>query len=984
MSRLADYEQLQCISKVGPHSEVYRATHLETGTAVAIKRIKIYDMHPSARKERDTEVNLLQTLDHPNLIHYHEHFAHEDDLYIVMELAAGGQMAQKVESVRRTSVRIEESLLWRWLYDGASALAYLHSRRVLHRDVKPSHIFLGENGQAKLGDFGLSKVMSAKTQIAFSCVGTPFYMSPELVKGQGYAFGSDVWSLGCSIYELAVGYPAFFRADMDFYALGEAICNGRYAPLPAEHWSREFVELVGEILAVDARNRPTAQRILDVAACKLVGRIQDFEIMGTVGRGKFSEVHRSLWKVGGDREVALKRVQIFEMETEARRECITEVNLLKSLNHSTIVRYLDSFVESSELVIVLELAPHGDLACLCRLLKESERLLTEPQTWGAFFQIADALHFMHKRRIMHRDIKPANVFLCSHGVVKLGDLGLGRYFSSNTYRAHSIVGTPFYMSPEVIVSSGGYSFKSDIWSHGCVLYELAALSSPFASSRLNYYALGNKIRSGDYPPLPEGTPPSVRGLCAEMIQVSPDARPSAHAVFDAAMEHFARCTAQAPAVPGSAGSTDEAPSEARQVHQRLKQAAAVVRATLEALLPRAATHGAAAAGAASTDQASASSLPSSQGSSAYPSTTPTPAVSSTSAAYARAPDEPRRKNANRPPPITLSPGGGEFPERNPPIAPPKRGPPPQPPPPMPLSARGVSGEQSEALPPGAQSHRVGRHEHRRHVVGPATGSLSARASSRERLEPLAPPGPPPAGGSVRRTHTPERGRQPLAQVSHLRFAGGSMSEGWKPHQAARLQAVDLPPIQRPREPSPFGERAGARGSGEPPPGLGQRGDAAGGGGSGGTGGGGSGGAGQPPTPPTRTPRAAAAAAAGSGTGGGGAGGAGQPPTPPTRPLAAVARSAVTPPNAGGEGALPAAPGGGALVLDAPRRGSGISPREVRLQVAAAAALPDDVLPPKASAGGGGAGAGAGAGGSRPQPQPPPGPLLLPASSLRAL
>jgi len=81
---------------------------------------------------------------------------------------------------------------------------------------------------------------------------------------------------------------------------------------------------------------------------------------------------------------------------------------------------------------------------------------------------------------MHRDIKPANIFLCERGVVKLGDLGLGRFFSSNTYNAHSVVGTPFYMSPEVIMGSGnGYSFKSDMWSLGCILFMLLSGEQPF-------------------------------------------------------------------------------------------------------------------------------------------------------------------------------------------------------------------------------------------------------------------------------------------------------------------------------------------------------------------------------------------------------------------------------------------------------------------------------------------------------------------------
>lgn len=176
---------------------------------MVVKRIDLSQLRRKHQEYAHREFQLLKSLCHPYIVAYRGGGFEGKHLHIHMEYCSGGDLATRIKEKKETDVPFEERLIHCWALSLCLALKYIHGRNILHRDLKPHNIFLTEGGTIKLGDFGLARVIG-EAQHALTSLGSPAYMSPEVIRGEAYNAKADMWALGCCFYELATlerGFP---------------------------------------------------------------------------------------------------------------------------------------------------------------------------------------------------------------------------------------------------------------------------------------------------------------------------------------------------------------------------------------------------------------------------------------------------------------------------------------------------------------------------------------------------------------------------------------------------------------------------------------------------------------------------------------------------------------------------------------------------------------------------------------------------------
>lgn len=258
------YDKRRLLGK-GTFGEAWLVLSKASGRSYVMKEMCTGSWDEKEKEQSMNEVNILASCNHVNIVRYAGAYIVQKSLpseriLIIMEFADAGDLSMLIKRQKDSAKQfLPEADILSWFVQIAFGLQYIHKKNILHRDLKTQNIFLTSQSLIKIGDFGISKSLSHTLDLATTAIGTPHYLSPEICKRQPYNHKSDMWSLGCVLYELCALQLAF-PAD-NFISLVQSICRGSYKPI-SSHFSPKVSDLIQVLLRPLPERRPSAEQLL--------------------------------------------------------------------------------------------------------------------------------------------------------------------------------------------------------------------------------------------------------------------------------------------------------------------------------------------------------------------------------------------------------------------------------------------------------------------------------------------------------------------------------------------------------------------------------------------------------------------------------------------------------------------------------------------------------------------------------------------------
>ncbi|PIN04472.1 MEKK [Handroanthus impetiginosus] len=313
----------------GAFGRVYMGMNLDSGELLAVKEVAIGTNRASKKtqeyiRELEKEVNLLKNLSHPNIVRYLGTVREEDSLNILLEFVPGGS----ISSLLGKFGSFPESVIRMYTRQLLLGLEYLHENKIMHRDIKGANILVDNKACIKLADFGASKKVEALATVtgAKSMKGTPYWMAPEVIVQSGHSYSADIWSVGCTIIEMATGKAPWSQQYEEFAALFYVGTTKSHPPIP-EHLSAEAKDFLLKCLQKEPDLRPTASELLKHSF--VTGECRESQLV----------LRRSLMRDGSGKRMADQGLEIKKsMNFDAKRSCngLKDVGGFGSTRYSTI------------------------------------------------------------------------------------------------------------------------------------------------------------------------------------------------------------------------------------------------------------------------------------------------------------------------------------------------------------------------------------------------------------------------------------------------------------------------------------------------------------------------------------------------------------------------------------------------------------------------------------------------------------------------